>query len=196
MVLWLFLFFLRNIIFRIIIVDYHATFVPDYANVLVKVVAIFGLINRVHATTPAHVFCYSAVAHIQLPRKIWLSGLNRASKINIGLEPGLGLWFRARAGIRLQNEALSQLCMGMYAGANKGRFKGYVLQPPTVKIDWNHFVKQATLILGQMFFLLIRGYQWRFWYGFMQWCSVALKRFVAFSKKGNVQEKYLSSLWR
>jgi len=25
--------------------------------------------------------------------------------------------------------------MGMYAGANKGRFKGYVLQPPTVKID-------------------------------------------------------------
>jgi len=28
--------------------------VPDYANVLVKVVAIFGVINRVPATTPAH----------------------------------------------------------------------------------------------------------------------------------------------
>ena len=38
---------------------------PDYANVLVKVVAIFDVINRVPATTPAHnVFCYSAVAHI------------------------------------------------------------------------------------------------------------------------------------
>jgi len=36
---------------------------PDYANVLVKVVAIFGLINRVPATTPVHNdFCYSAVA--------------------------------------------------------------------------------------------------------------------------------------
>jgi len=39
--------------------------VPDYANVLVKVVAIFGVINCVSATTPAHnVFCYSAVAHV------------------------------------------------------------------------------------------------------------------------------------
>jgi len=28
--------------------------VPDYANVLVKVVAIFGVIKRVPATTPAH----------------------------------------------------------------------------------------------------------------------------------------------
>jgi len=39
--------------------------VPDYANVVVKVVAIFGVINRVPATTPAHdAFYYSAVAHI------------------------------------------------------------------------------------------------------------------------------------
>ena len=36
--------------FRNITVDQHATFVPDYANVLVKVVAIFGVINRVHTT--------------------------------------------------------------------------------------------------------------------------------------------------
>ena len=36
---------------------------PDYANVLCKAVAIFGVINRVLA--PAHnVFCYSVVAHI------------------------------------------------------------------------------------------------------------------------------------
>jgi len=36
----------------------------DYANVVVKVVAIFGVIYRVPATTPAHnVFYYSAVAH-------------------------------------------------------------------------------------------------------------------------------------
>jgi len=35
---------------------------------LVTVVAIFGVINRVSATTPAHnVVCYSAVAHILTP---------------------------------------------------------------------------------------------------------------------------------
>ena len=37
---------------------------PDYANVLVKVVVILGVIKRLPATTPApNVFCYSAVAH-------------------------------------------------------------------------------------------------------------------------------------
>ena len=37
---------------------------PDYANVLFKVVAIFGVINR----APAHnLLCYSAVAHILIP---------------------------------------------------------------------------------------------------------------------------------
>jgi len=40
-------FFLRYIIFHSGIVDSHATFVLDYANVLVKVVAIFGIIMRV-----------------------------------------------------------------------------------------------------------------------------------------------------
>ena len=41
---------------------------PDYANVLVKVVVILGVIKRVPATTPAHnVSCYSAVAHIVTP---------------------------------------------------------------------------------------------------------------------------------
>jgi len=42
---------------------------------------------------------------------------------------------RVRAGIRLENEALLQLCMGMYAVANKEKLKGYILHPPTVKID-------------------------------------------------------------
>jgi len=42
---------------------------------------------------------------------------------------------QAGAGFRLQNEALIQVCMGMYAGANKGRLKGYIFHTPTVKID-------------------------------------------------------------
>jgi len=39
--------------------------VPDYANVLVKVVVILGVKNGVNAAILEHsVFCYSAVAHI------------------------------------------------------------------------------------------------------------------------------------
>ena len=41
---------------------------PDYDNVLVKVVVILDVIKRVPVTTPANnVFCYSAVAHIVTP---------------------------------------------------------------------------------------------------------------------------------
>ena len=58
----------------------------------VKVVAIFGVINRVPATTHAHnVFCYSAVAHILTPSVNLAFRPKWASKINVGLEPGSGL---------------------------------------------------------------------------------------------------------
>jgi len=66
--------------------------VPDYANVLVKVVAVFGAINRVPATTPAHdVFCYSAVAHIL------------TTSVNVAFRPKSGFKnkCRARAGFGL-----------------------------------------------------------------------------------------------
>ena len=108
---------------------------PDYANGLVKVVVSFGVINRVPATTPAHnVFCYSAVARILTPSVNVAFELKLGFKINVGLEPGLGLLFRARTGFRHQNEALLQLCVGMYAASNKERLKGYILHPPALKI--------------------------------------------------------------
>ena len=47
----------------------------------------------------------------------------------------------SHAGFRLQTESFLQLCVGMWARANRGRLKVYVLHPPTGKIDWNHFVK-------------------------------------------------------
>jgi len=99
--------------------------VPDYANVLVKVVVIFGVINRVPATIPAHnVFCYSAVAHILTP----------SENLAFGPKSGFKNKCRVRAGFGLQSEALLQLCVGMYAGGNKGRLKRYILlPPPTVK---------------------------------------------------------------
>jgi len=39
----------------------------------------------------------------------------------------------ACAGLRLQNKAILQLSVGMYAEANNGRLKGYILHPTTVK---------------------------------------------------------------
>ena len=93
---------------------------PDYANGLVKVVAIFGLINRV----PAHnVFCDSAVAHILTP----------SENLAFGPKSGFKNKCRARAGFGFQSDALLQLCVGMYAGGNNGRLKRYILHPPTVK---------------------------------------------------------------
>ena len=99
-------------------------FVPDYANVLVKVVAIFGVINRVPATTPAHnVFSYSAVAHV----------LTLSENSAFGPKLGFKNQCRARSVFGLQSETLLQLCVGMYAGGNKGILKRYILHPPTVK---------------------------------------------------------------
>jgi len=73
-----------------------------------------------------------------LTRQIWPSGLNRASKINLGLGKGSGLWYRARAEFGLQNEARSQLWSAMPPKQNKK--EKYKPQPNYEKI--NNFVKQ------------------------------------------------------
>jgi len=203
--------------------------VPDHANVLVKVVAIFSVIKRVLATAPAHnIFCYSAVVHVlnhwcgrqvyrglKLPQKFWFllakffkiqakflktstnsvivwakmaaniswfektgaqfSGKIENSSKNLShpqkyacsytyaLTPSVNLAFRFKLGfknkscswavfrlvisgsgqVQASKKAFLQLCVGMYARANKGRFRlqEHILHPPTVKIDWNHFAK-------------------------------------------------------
>jgi len=85
--------------------------------------------------------------------------------------------------------------MSIYPGGNNGRLKGYILHPPAVK---------------QIEIILLRGYanfrpnvfaagkrisiEILEAVGLHARCPVALTRFVAFLKNGNVQEKYLSSL--
>jgi len=84
--------------------------VPDYANVLVKVVAIFGVINRVPATTPAHnVFFYSAVAHILTCSETLSLRLKSGSKNKCRAPTNFGLVIPVSGPSRLQNEALLQL---------------------------------------------------------------------------------------
>jgi len=63
-----------------------------YANVLVKVVVILGVINCVPAITPVHnVFCYYSVAHILTP------------SVNLGFrsKPGFKNECQIRAGFGL-----------------------------------------------------------------------------------------------
>jgi len=99
-----------NITFRSIIVDQHATFVPNDANVLFKVVAIFGVINRVPATAPAHsVFCYSAVAHIETRSETLAFRPKSGFKNKCRARAGFGLVISVSDHSRLQNEALLQL---------------------------------------------------------------------------------------
>jgi len=70
--------------------------VPHYANILVQVVAIFGVINRLPSTTPAHsVLCYSAVAHVLTPSENLAFGPKsgfknkRRARAAFGLRSGL-----------------------------------------------------------------------------------------------------------
>jgi len=85
-------------------------FVPNDANVLFKVVAIFGVINRVPATAPTQsVFCYSEVVHI----------LTRSETLAFWPKLGFKNKCRARAGFACDfrlgpfHEALLQLCVDM-----------------------------------------------------------------------------------
>jgi len=88
--------------------------VPDYANVLVKLVVIFDVINRVLAATPAHnVFCYSAVAHIVTPSVNLTFRPKSGFKNKCRARAGFGLVISGRAGFKRQNEALLQLYAGM-----------------------------------------------------------------------------------
>ena len=75
---------------------------PDYANVLVKVVAIFGVINRVPATTPAHnVFLLRSCAYLNSPNKLAFgpkSGFKNKCRVracDFGFGSGSGLQMRS-----------------------------------------------------------------------------------------------------
>jgi len=52
-----------------------------------------------------------------------------------------------------------------YSGADKGRFKGYILHPSAVKMNRKSFCEVGYANFGQTFFATVRGYQWRFGQG-------------------------------
>ena len=163
---------------------------PDYANVLVQVVAFFGVINRVPTTTPAHnVFCYSTVAHI--------------------LTPSVNLVFGPNSGFK--NKCSAQPCSGWIQASKLGPFgtlSGYVrrgqqgevetIQPaPTNsknilksfhEVRYANFRPNAFATGKRISMEILVGVVLH------AWCPVTLKRFVAFSKKTEMCKKNIYRL--
>jgi len=52
-----------------------------------------------------------------------------------------------------------------HAGADKGRFKGYILHPSAVKVNCKSFCEVGCANFGQLFFATVREYQRRFGWG-------------------------------
>ena len=170
---------------------------PDYANVLVKVVAIFGVISHVPATTPAHnVFCYSAVAHILTP------------SVNLAFRPESDFKnkYRARVGFGLviwgsgQVQAskwgpFTTLC-GYVGRGQQGQIERIHPPPTNSKNKLKSFCEVGYANLRSNVFAAVNriSVEILVGVGLHARCPVALKRFVVSSKNGNVQEKYLSSL--
>ena len=156
----------------------------------------FGVINRVPATTPAHnVFCYSAVAHILTPL------VNLAFELKFGFKnkcrawAGFG-WFRARTGFRLQNQALFTTLCGYVCREQQEEIERIHSLPTSTKNRLKSFcdVVYANFRLN----IFVAGkrisVEILVGVGLHAWWPVALKNLLSFSKNGNVQETYLSSL--
>ena len=169
----------------------------DYANVLVKVVVIFGVINHVPATTtPAHnVFCYSAVAHI-LTRSV-----NLAFELKLGFKnkcrTRAGLAFVISSSGRVQASKwgpFTTLC-GYVGREQQGEIER-IHPPPTntknglksfCEVGCANFRPNVCAADKRISIEILERV------GLHVWCPVALETLVAFPKIGNVQEKCLWS---
>jgi len=46
--------------------------------------------------------------------------------------------------------------------------KGYIIHPSAVKINCKSFCEEAYANFGQIFFAIVKGYQWRFGLGYFE----------------------------
>jgi len=153
-------------------------------------VAYFGVISHVLATTPAHnAFCYSAVAHILTPSVKFAFRLKSGFKNKCRGRAGFGPGFKMRP--------FSNSVWVCRQGPARGGWKDTSSAPPTnnknvlksfCEVGYANFRPNA-FSAGKRTSIKILVEV-----GLHAWCPVAFKRFVAFLKNGNVPEKYLSSL--
>jgi len=89
-------------------------FVPDYANVLVKVVVVLGMIKRVPAITSANnVFLLLCSCAYRSPLVNLAFRPKSGFKNKCRTPDGFKLVISGSGRVRLQNEALLQLCVGL-----------------------------------------------------------------------------------
>ena len=142
---------------------------PDYDIVLVKVVVILGVMNRVPAATTKHnVFCYSAVT---FGPRTYMSGSSRV---------------RAPAS---KWGPFTTLC-GYVCRGQQGKIERIHPPPTNSKYRLKSFCELGYANFRPNVFGAGKKISMEIlvWVGLHAWCPVALKRFVAFSKNGNVQE--------
>ena len=150
------------------------------------------MISRAPSAIPEHnIFCCSVVARILTPSLNVAFGLNRASKINVGLEPGSGSG-RVQAS---KWGPFTTLC-GYVCRGQQGENENIRLPPNNSKyrlksfceVGYANFRPNVFAAGKRISIEILAGV------GLHARCPAALKHFVAFSKNRNVQEKYLSSL--
>ena len=175
---------------------------PDCATVLVKVVkvaifSVINVINRVRASTTAHnVFCYYAVAQILTPAVNFafrpISGFKNESRARAGF----GLVILSSGRVQTSKWGPFTTLYGYGGRVQQGEIER-IHPPPTnsknrlksfCEVGYANFRPNVFAAGKRISMEILVGV------GRHAWCPVGLKRFVAFSKSGNVQEKYLSSL--
>jgi len=162
-----------------------------------KVVPIFGVLNRVTSTTPAHnIFCYSVAAHILTP-SVSLAFRHKSGFKNIcRARAGFGFVISGSGRVQISKWGPFTTLCGYVCRGQQGEIER-IHPPPTngnnrlksfCEVGYTNFRPNVFAAGKRISMEILVGIELH------AWCPVALKRFVAFSKNGNVQEKYLSSL--
>jgi len=162
------------------------------------VVAIFDVMKRVPATTPAHnvYCCYAVVLHI------WTPSVNLAFTPKSGFKnkcrarTGFGLVISGWGRVQASKWDPFTTLYGYVCRGQQGEIEGIHPPPTNSKYRLKSFCEVGCTNFRRNVFGAGKRISMEILVGMglHAWCPVALKRFVAFSKNGNVQGKYLSSL--
>jgi len=153
--------------------------VPDYANVLLKVVAIFVVINRVPATTPAHkVFHYSTVTLISTP------SVNSAFRHKSGFKnkcrarSGFGLAISGPGRVQASKWGLFATLCGYACRGQQGEIERIPPPPTNSKNRLKSFCEVGSANFRRNVFAAGERISMEILVGVVlhAWCPVALKR--------------------
>jgi len=158
-------------------------------------VAIYGVINRVPAT--AHnIFCYSAVAHILTPSVNLAFRPKPGYKNKCRARVGFGLMISGSGRVKASKWVPFTTLCGYVCRGQQGEIERMHPLPTNSKNRLKSFCEVGYAKFRPNVFAAGKSISMEILVGvgLHAWWPVALKRYIAFSNNGNVQEKYLSSL--